>query len=119
MGNTAPTITDRSAILAKARVARRNAAARSIKTIEISAQNRLSRLDPTRRSAVAKRLAEMPPNHRLIYLQAVGGRSRKAAIKAFCLECVGWQGAEVDLCTARACPLYAYRPVTQRKMRHG
>ena len=75
------------------------------------AQKRLGRLDPSRRSSVENRLAQTPPKSRLGYLAAVEGRaSPRAAIKAFCLECVGWQRSEVTACTALACPLWAYRP---------
>jgi hypothetical protein len=97
-------------ILAKAREARRNLASNSIVTIENAAQNRLSHLDPTRRSSVAKRLADVPKTAQNTYLRAVGGRSPRAGIKAFCNECCGWQRAEVARCTALACPLYPYRP---------
>lgn len=105
-----PTTTSRADILAKAREARWNPASGSIKTIEISSQNALSRLDPARRPAVENRLSQMPKTYRNTYLRAVGGKSPRAAIKAFCLECVGWQREEVVRCTAPACPLYTYRP---------
>jgi hypothetical protein len=52
----------------------------------------------------------MPRIHRANYDEAVSGKSRKAAIKAFCLECVCWQKEEVRLCTGLECPLYRYRP---------
>lgn len=63
-----------------------------------------------RSERIAERERQMPAIHRANYRQAVSGKSRKAAIKAFCLECVCWQKEEVRLCTALACPLYAYRP---------
>jgi len=100
----------RTDILAKAREARRTGARNSIAMIENAAQERLSHLAPTRRSSVATRLADVPKSARNTYLRAVGGRSPKAGIKAFCNECCGWQRAEVARCTALACPLYAYRP---------
>jgi hypothetical protein len=100
----------RADILAKARDARRTGARNSITMIENAPQNRLSHLDPTRRSFVAKRLADMPKSARNTYLRAMGGRSPRAGIKAFCNECCGWQRAEVARCTALACPLYPYRP---------
>ena len=31
------------------------------------------------------------------------------SIRAFCLQCVGYQTSEVKLCTAHKCPLYPYR----------
>ena len=77
----------------------------------LRAQETRCRVRTTLDPAIAKRAAEMPRKYRPAYLKAAKGTaSPRAAIKAFCLECVGWQGAEVDLCTARACPLYAYRP---------
>jgi len=71
---------------------------------------RRPRLDPARKPAVERRLGEVPQIYRAGYLKALAGRSPKAAIKAFCLECVGWQRAEVAACTALACPLWSYRP---------
>ena len=100
----------RTTLLAKARQARRDKASNSITTIEKRPQNRLSRLDPARRSAAEDRLSQMPRLYRNTYLRAVGGKSPAAGIKAFCLECVGWQRAEVVRCTAQACPLWSYRP---------
>jgi len=41
--------------------------------------------------------------------RALKGRSRKAAIKAFCLECCGFNRKEVELCQSPDCPLYPYR----------
>ena len=31
------------------------------------------------------------------------------AIRAFCLECVGWQAQEVRECTDELCPLFPFR----------
>jgi len=36
-------------------------------------------------------------------------KSRKAAIRSFCLECVGYSENEVNLCTDNGCPLYKWR----------
>ena len=63
-----------------------------------------------RAEKIAEREQQMPKVHRANYRGAVSGKSRRAAIKAFCLECVCWQKEEVRLCTALACPLYPYRP---------
>jgi hypothetical protein len=110
-----PSVTGtRADILAKARAFRRTGSRSSITTIEDAAQDRLGRLDSTRKASVVKRLAEMPKSARGTYLRAVGGRSPKAAIKAFCSECCGWQRVEVARCTAPACPLYGYRPFSAR-----
>ena len=60
-------------------------------------------------AARQERLAQVPARQRPIFLRAWTGKSRKAAIRAFCLECVGYESAEVNRCTAPACPLYPYR----------
>lgn len=67
-------------------------------------------LDEKRRAAIAKRRADMPRSYRATYDKAVSGKSLRAAVNAQCLECVGWQRAEVRLCTCFACPLWAIRP---------
>jgi len=57
----------------------------------------------------AQRLADVPPKYRDLYRKAYAGKSRKAAIRAHCLECVYWSADEVRRCTALACPLYEFR----------
>ncbi len=59
---------------------------------------------------IAGRRAAMPRAYRKTYDLAMSGRSRRAAMHAFCLECTQWQREEVRLCTSPACPLYPYRP---------
>ena len=74
-------------------------------------QNRKTRLDPGRESAIEKRAAQIPRKYRSAYVRAASGEaSPRAVIKAFCLECLGWQPDEVRHCTAPACPLFAHRP---------
>ncbi|KKK53004.1 hypothetical protein LCGC14_3099140, partial [marine sediment metagenome] len=43
-----------------------------------------------------QRLSQIPARQRAIFRRAWKGRSRKAAIRAFCLECVGNESAEVN-----------------------
>ena len=64
----------------------------------------------TRQEQIEHRRAQIPKLYRGIYDKAVAGRSRKAAMHAFCLECCGYQIQEVYLCTDLGCPLYPYRP---------
>jgi len=62
---------------------------------------------------VQKRLKDIPGtnqgDYRRTYKLAMSGKSRKAAIKAFCLECVGWEREEVRCCTSKNCPIFLYR----------
>ncbi len=62
------------------------------------------------REKVAERRAQMPRSYRTTYDKAVSGRSLRAAINSFCLECVCWRIEEIRNCTDLACPLYAVRP---------
>jgi len=63
-----------------------------------------------RQQQVAERRAQMPRAYRATYDRAIGGKSLRAAINSFCLECVCWQIQEIRDCTDLACPLYAVRP---------
>lgn len=51
----------------------------------------------------------IPRNRRKLYEEAMAGRSRKNAIKFFCLECCGFEYSEVKQCTAKDCVLYKFR----------
>ena len=63
-----------------------------------------------RAERVAKHRADMPNVYRGIYDRAVSGKSLRAAVNSFCLECVMYQREEVRLCTSLACPLWLHRP---------
>ncbi len=63
-----------------------------------------------REEKIAERLSQMPKQYRATYKRAMTGRSRKAAMRAFCGECCGWEIKEVFLCTDYGCPLFPYRP---------
>ena len=63
-----------------------------------------------RAKQITERLSQIPRAYRGIYERAVAGKSRKAAMHSFCLECCGWQIKEVFLCTDLGCSLYSYRP---------
>ena len=74
------------------------------------------RIDPqaARQSAIAERLAQMPRSFRRTYRKATRGEaSPRMAIKAFCMECCGWQRKEVARCSGWACPLWTYRPFVE------
>ena len=53
---------------------------------------------------------QIPERYRALYDLAMTGTSRKAAMKAFCLGCVGWEIKEVHRCTSYGCTLHAFRP---------
>ena len=64
-----------------------------------------------RKARVEARAIQVPPLYRAGYLRAAAGKaSPRAAMKAFCLECMGWDRGAVAACTALACSHYGYRP---------
>ena len=64
----------------------------------------------TREEQIQQRLDQIPISCRGMYKKAVKKKSMRAALNSFCLECVGYQRAEITVCTDKACPLWAYRP---------
>ncbi|KKL07231.1 hypothetical protein LCGC14_2588050, partial [marine sediment metagenome] len=61
--------------------------------------------------SIINKADSMPRIYRKNYLAAVEGRATpRNAIKAFCLECMGWQRNEVSGCSTIDCPLNLYRP---------
>ncbi len=54
-------------------------------------------------------MRDIPKKYQKLYNRATSGKSRKAAIRSFCLECVGYFENEVKSCTDTNCPLFKYR----------
>lgn len=52
---------------------------------------------------------EIPERYQNMYKLAMSGKSRSAAIRCHCLECVCWSMTEVQRCHITTCPLHAYR----------
>jgi len=54
-------------------------------------------------------MKEIPEKYQPMYDRRA--KSRKAAIRSFCLQCVGYSEEEVRLCSDHNCPLFAFRLV--------
>lgn len=52
---------------------------------------------------------DVPVKYRPMRQRALTGKSRRAAIRLFCLQCTGWSEAAVKTCPATGCPLHSYR----------
>jgi hypothetical protein len=63
-----------------------------------------------RQQRIEERREQIPRAYKATYDKAVRGKSLRAGINAFCLECVCWHIEEIRHCTDLACPLYAMRP---------
>lgn len=79
-------------------------------TSSVTVKKALTGIPAPRQAKILRRLADMPHVCRRTYLQAITGKSQKAAIRAQCWECMGHQRPEVDSCTDLGCPLWALRP---------
>ena len=78
------------------------------------------RTDETRRidaerARVLEDVSKYLPSARSHFEAAFAGKSRKAAVTAFCVQCMGYDRDEVRNCTAPACPLYPHRPYTTKR----
>ena len=60
-------------------------------------------------AAQIKTLAGVPDSLKPTFIRAFQG-SKAAAIKSFCLSCVGFVKKDITRCTAAGCPLYSHRP---------
>ena len=64
----------------------------------------------SKRAARLADVSEHAPRYLTTFRRAYGGTSLRAAVNAFCIECMGFDASEVRTCTAPACPLWACRP---------
>ena len=56
---------------------------------------------------------DIPDKYAKLYEQGRAGKA-KAAIRAMCGMCMGWDAREVASCTATGCPLYNLRNLAAR-----
>jgi hypothetical protein len=66
--------------------------------------------DP-RRERRFKQVTEHYPSRMGLFRKVYHGQaSPRQCIKAFCLECNGWEEAAIRDCTATTCPIWGLRP---------
>ena len=58
---------------------------------------------------IKEEASKFNPSSRKVYERAMQGHSRKDAMTAFRISCMGYNPNEVKECTALWCPLYPYR----------
>ena len=69
-----------------------------------------------RASALAAETPFVPAASRPGYIRATTGKaSPRQAIKAQCLQCMGYDRAGIAACTGFTCPLWDYRPFQTRE----
>ena len=90
--------------------ARRARAAQRLESVAEKVSKATKGMEGSKVAMIKDRALEMPITCVTTHLKAIRGKSMTAAIKANCMERVGWDRKEVALCTAKACPLYPYRP---------
>ena len=74
-----------------------------------------SQSDDPERADRLKHIAAYHPERSNLFRHAYRGESSpRQCIKAFCLECNGWEEDAISHCTITVCPLWRHRPF-QRK----
>ncbi len=63
-----------------------------------------------RQSAKLKEIATRNPRYKKTFERAFSGKSLRAAVRAMCIECIGFEFDAVVNCTAPECPLFNQRP---------
>jgi len=62
-----------------------------------------------------RQVSEHYPNRFGLFSRVYSGEaSPRECIKAFCLECNGWDKIAIGNCTASACPLHRLRPFQKK-----
>jgi hypothetical protein len=98
----------------------RGAAGRNVENLPRPANPSRSGPRPSEIEAViaakrTRRLATIPTAYRKLFERSYTGKaSPRASIKAFCLECIGFERAAITDCTASACPLWRLRPYQKK-----
>jgi hypothetical protein len=70
--------------------------------------------DPKRANRLKAISEDAPSKAKLFERVYRGAASPRSAIKAQCLECLGFNTDDIRHCTAPACPLFNYRPFQKR-----
>ena len=83
--------------------------------LEPGCKNSIKRYDSIYDDKIVARISEIPILYKGHYKRAMAGKSLRAGITAFCLECVHWDRKEITNCTSTICPLYPYRPYRKKK----
>lgn len=68
-------------------------------------------LNDHRRVRRFKQVMEHYPKRTMLFWRVYQGQSSpRECIKAFCLECNGWEETAIRECLATACPIFKFRP---------
>ncbi len=62
-----------------------------------------------------EQVSEAAPSKLNHFRKAYAHKSLRSAITAKCLECVGFEPAEIRRCTGSGCPLYEVRPYQEAR----
>ena len=71
----------------------------------------------TNKSEVIRYAQNIPSKYQQVYLRAATGKSSpREAIKAKCLDCVGYEepSNRIRACSAKTCPVWQFRPYQKK-----
>ena len=68
-------------------------------------------MDDRHRVRRFKQVLDHYPKRATLFWRLYGGKTTpRECIKAFCLECNGWEEAAIRHCPSTACPIFKFRP---------
>ena len=73
-------------------------------------------MDP-RRLQMLEQVKRDTPSNLGVFRRAYSSKSKGAAVKAFCLECLWMDRQAIRSCTVTSCPLWNVRPFQRREGR--
>ena len=79
----------------------------------------MKKINPAREKRIATDMQFIPDSKKGIMQRAFEGTaSPRGAIKAKCLECVGYEDVKETIggCTCYGCPIWAYRPYQTKEV---
>lgn len=81
----------------------------------------MNTITPERKARIELAIADTPPLYQPLYRRAMEGKaSPRAAIKAACYRCMGFEDVrnQIAECSSRTCPLWEYRPYKSAQPLH-
>ena len=82
-------------------------------------RNRETRKIDARRERMLQQVSEDGPSNLAVFRKAYGSVALRAAVNAFCLECVWLDRGAIRECTSTACPLWNVRPYQVKRVKNG
>ena len=84
-------------------------------SIQVKSGQKSTSFTPGMRRKLEQVQEEMPSAYKT-FCDAFSHKSRAKSVKAFCIECNGFDRVAVKDCSCDGCPLWSFRPYAQREV---